>query len=245
MGVLHAHSVSLGRSAASDLLDTELVKLGLQLIQLLGEVILALSPELTSLDLGRLGEKKPSAFPDASRIFQHRQNGRNIPWWAASCRIVRVVDVKVKMDRVKLDVRCGTRVNFFWRVVRRLSGHVMWRVAGEGCFCRVFPPAGRLSWRRKLEMRGFICHRRPFVDIDSTLSLAPSLPGCSDSLNPSSIPWPRPPAPGGLNSGSRPARWKLRYVLLPFNSIKRSVYPDTNTDERLKPSSTPTPNMPP
>ena len=50
----YAHSLGLGRSAAGDLLDAELVQLGLQLLELLGELILVLAPELTSLDLGRL-----------------------------------------------------------------------------------------------------------------------------------------------------------------------------------------------
>lgn len=55
--------MGLRGGTASDLLDTELAQLGLQFLQLLGEVILALSPELTSLDLGRLQiEKLPSAF---------------------------------------------------------------------------------------------------------------------------------------------------------------------------------------
>ena len=51
---LYAHSLGLGRSAVGDLLDAELVKLGLQLLELLGELLLVLSPELHSLDLGRL-----------------------------------------------------------------------------------------------------------------------------------------------------------------------------------------------
>lgn len=48
----HAHSLSPRGGTTSNLLDTELVKLGLQLLQLSVEVILVLSPELTSLDLG-------------------------------------------------------------------------------------------------------------------------------------------------------------------------------------------------
>lgn len=54
VGIEYAHSVGLGRSTAGDLLDAELVELGLQLLELLGEVLLVLAPELTSLDLGRL-----------------------------------------------------------------------------------------------------------------------------------------------------------------------------------------------
>lgn len=46
------HSVQLGRSTLGDLLNTELTEFGLQLIELLGEIILALSPELAGLDLG-------------------------------------------------------------------------------------------------------------------------------------------------------------------------------------------------
>ena len=50
-GDLNAHSLGLRGGTASDLLNTELVQFDLQLFQLIGEVILALSPELTSLDL--------------------------------------------------------------------------------------------------------------------------------------------------------------------------------------------------
>ena len=50
-GDLNAHSLGLRGGTASDLLNTELVQFDLQLFQLVGEVILALSPELTSLDL--------------------------------------------------------------------------------------------------------------------------------------------------------------------------------------------------
>lgn len=46
------HPVELGRSTLRDLLDTKLAELSLQLIELLGEVVLALSPELSSLNLG-------------------------------------------------------------------------------------------------------------------------------------------------------------------------------------------------
>lgn len=52
-GNQHAHFLGLGRGTAGDLLDAERAQLRLQLIQLLGEVVLALAPELTSLDLGR------------------------------------------------------------------------------------------------------------------------------------------------------------------------------------------------
>jgi hypothetical protein len=54
IGIEYAHAQSLGRSTVGDLLDAELVELGLQLLELLGELLLVLAPELTSLDLGRL-----------------------------------------------------------------------------------------------------------------------------------------------------------------------------------------------
>ena len=60
-GVVYAHSLSLGGSAGRDLLDAELVKLQLQLLELCGELILVLAPELTSLDLGRLQKKSDSS----------------------------------------------------------------------------------------------------------------------------------------------------------------------------------------
>lgn len=63
VGIEYAHPVGLARSTAGDLLDAELVKLGLQLLELLGELLLVLAPELTSLDLGRLEKKvKQSVF---------------------------------------------------------------------------------------------------------------------------------------------------------------------------------------
>lgn len=62
IGIKHAHSLGLRGCTASDLLDTELVELGLQLLQLVGEIILALSPELTSLDLCRLPSRKLVSF---------------------------------------------------------------------------------------------------------------------------------------------------------------------------------------
>ena len=60
-GVEYAHSLSLGGSAGSDLLNAKLVKLQLQLLELCGELILVLAPELTSLDLGRLQKKSDSS----------------------------------------------------------------------------------------------------------------------------------------------------------------------------------------
>lgn len=59
-GVGYAHSLSLGGGTGGDLLNAKLVKLQLQLLELLGELILVLSPELTSLDLGRLQKKRGS-----------------------------------------------------------------------------------------------------------------------------------------------------------------------------------------
>lgn len=51
-GTVNAHPLGPRRSTASDLLNTQGAQLGLEFVELLGEVILALSPELTSLDLG-------------------------------------------------------------------------------------------------------------------------------------------------------------------------------------------------
>jgi hypothetical protein len=53
-GVGYAHLLGLRGSAAGNLLNAELVELQLQLLELLGELILVLAPELTGLDLGRL-----------------------------------------------------------------------------------------------------------------------------------------------------------------------------------------------
>ena len=75
-GVEYAHSLSLGGSAGSDLLNAELVKLQLQLLELCGELILVLAPELTSLDLGRLQKKSNSSAFDIRAFAQH-----DIPWW--------------------------------------------------------------------------------------------------------------------------------------------------------------------
>lgn len=60
-GVGYAHSLSLGGGTGGDLLNAELVELQLQLLELLGELILVLAPELTSLDLGRLQKKRGSS----------------------------------------------------------------------------------------------------------------------------------------------------------------------------------------
>lgn len=65
MSVEYAHPQGLGRSTVGDLLDAEGVELSLQLLELLGELLLVLAPELTSLDLGRLEKREQSAalFP--------------------------------------------------------------------------------------------------------------------------------------------------------------------------------------
>jgi hypothetical protein len=57
----YAHSLSLGGGTVGDLLNAELVKLELQLLELLGKLLLVLAPELTSLDLGRLQKKRGSS----------------------------------------------------------------------------------------------------------------------------------------------------------------------------------------
>jgi len=61
MSVEYAHPQGLGRSTVGDLLDAEGVELSLQLLELLGELLLVLAPELTSLDLGRLEKRERSA----------------------------------------------------------------------------------------------------------------------------------------------------------------------------------------
>jgi hypothetical protein len=69
--VQNAHSQGLRGGTARNLLDTELVELELQFLQLLGEIILALSPELTSLDLGRLSQNPSvSDHMDREKKFQ-------------------------------------------------------------------------------------------------------------------------------------------------------------------------------
>lgn len=52
----------------------------------------------------------------------------NIPWWAASCRIVRVVDVRIEDGPGQFGMFVvGLGFDFFW-VCGGLSGHVI--VAG-------------------------------------------------------------------------------------------------------------------
>lgn len=51
------HSGEFRRGTSSDLLDTELAQLSLQLIELLREVVFALVPELAGLDFGGLNGK--------------------------------------------------------------------------------------------------------------------------------------------------------------------------------------------
>lgn len=80
---MNAHSLKLGRSTTSNLLDAELAQLGLQFLQLLGELILALSPELTGLDLGcRLEiERIPSAVTFSWRKREEQNFDNTINSW--------------------------------------------------------------------------------------------------------------------------------------------------------------------
>lgn len=68
---MNAHSGELGGSTARDLLDTKLVQLGLELVKLLREVILALSPELTGLDLGRRLENERKVLVSISPLYDN------------------------------------------------------------------------------------------------------------------------------------------------------------------------------
>jgi hypothetical protein len=54
IGIEYVHPHGLRGGAAGDLLDAELSELSAQLLELLGELVLVLPPELTGLDLGRL-----------------------------------------------------------------------------------------------------------------------------------------------------------------------------------------------
>lgn len=76
--VEYAHSLGLGGSAAGDLLDTELVKLGLQLLELGGELLLVLAPELGSLDLGRLGKTGDISTGVANHAFRRTYHGGGV-----------------------------------------------------------------------------------------------------------------------------------------------------------------------
>lgn len=84
----NVHPVELGRSTLGDLLDTKLAELSLQLIELLGEVVLALSPELSSLNLGaRLFYRKKDTSQYISQINRQRNLASrekrisHIPFW--------------------------------------------------------------------------------------------------------------------------------------------------------------------
>lgn len=105
---MNAHSGELGGSTARDLLDADLVQLSLELLELLREVILALSPELTGLDLGRRLENErkisvsislPCFFPAIAIL-----KVKNVPWWAASSRVVKVVDLMIEDSTAQFDV---------------------------------------------------------------------------------------------------------------------------------------------
>lgn len=89
----YAHSLGLSRSAAGDLLDAELVELGLQLLELLLELILVLAPELTSLDLGRLFISISDEF---SRLEGKGSDGEHTMVAALLCVLsaLRIEDVR-------------------------------------------------------------------------------------------------------------------------------------------------------
>ena len=101
---LYAHSLGLGGSAVGDLLDAELVKLGLQLLELLGQLLLVLSPELTSLDLGRLDEYSISAgFTESGRSRTYHGGGFVVCAGLSALRIEDGSDDgRVKRERIKL-----------------------------------------------------------------------------------------------------------------------------------------------
>jgi hypothetical protein len=108
---LNAHSGELGGSTASDLLDTKLVQLGLELVKLLREVILAFSPELTGLDLGRRLENQRKVSVSISPPYDKQHFAtisilkvKNVPWWAASSRVVKVVDLMIEDSTAQFDV---------------------------------------------------------------------------------------------------------------------------------------------
>jgi hypothetical protein len=107
VGIEYAHSVGLGRSTAGDLLDAELVELGLQLLELLGEVLLVLAPELTSLDLGRLETVSACILSDSER--KHTM---------VACCVCWVVGVENEDVLVGSNCGCGTRAKRVGRTKR-------------------------------------------------------------------------------------------------------------------------------
>lgn len=129
---LNAHSLSPRGGTTSNLLDTELVKLGLQLLQLSVEVILVLSPELTSLDLGcRLQKNRnPSASPiEKSKTKKkshavHRHHGAEKVYNTVQHTmvggfksiIVQLSTGGLKMDRVNLG-SFVVGLGLFWPAV--------------------------------------------------------------------------------------------------------------------------------
>lgn len=93
----NAHSGKLRGSTSRDLLDTKLTQLGLQLVELLREVILALSPELAGLDFGArlLVAANEFSISNSFYLFKFKNVAiLNIPFWAASSRCRKVVELK-------------------------------------------------------------------------------------------------------------------------------------------------------
>jgi hypothetical protein len=90
----NAHSGQLGGSTTRDLLDTKLTQLGLQLVELLGELILALSPELTGLDFGARLLEAAKRSSISNHLTLPNSTILNIPLWAASSRCRKVVELK-------------------------------------------------------------------------------------------------------------------------------------------------------
>lgn len=128
--ISNAHSLGLRRGTANDLLDTKLSQLGLQLIQLLCEIILALSPELTSLDLGRLGKIESACHSHGHIfIFWHScctyHGGRYLVEWL-------IVDVKIEDGPGRFgDVSVGLGLFFApWRGAAAKRAHTHVTVAG-------------------------------------------------------------------------------------------------------------------
>lgn len=147
----HAHSLGLGRSAAGDLLDTELVKLGLQLVELLGELLLVLAPELTSLDLGRLYKSISDEF---SRYFGKRSDGERTMVAALLCVLsaLRIEDCPLGSN-----CDCGTRAKRVGRTRRarddyclpEVSGGDESQAPGHQQYCRI--------WLARRALTSFAC----------------------------------------------------------------------------------------
>lgn len=98
----NVHSGELGSGSASDLLHAKLTELGLQLIELLHEIILAFAPELAGLNLSGRLEFMISAFvPQISRF------NRYVPWWSASFDVVKWSTWELKVGVVSFVVGLG------------------------------------------------------------------------------------------------------------------------------------------